>query len=86
MTTHLKTLVQHARETEMYGCTADALRRSVEATMTFKFDGAAGMGRIAMSIISDAQEEMAHGQISKANQSMNSAKWVIRTYLTPDRE
>jgi hypothetical protein len=40
---------------------------------------------IAMSMLSDAQEEIERGMQERARQTVNRAKWVIHTYWTaPD--
>lgn len=66
------------REIAMYGCTVDQLRESVERNITFKFSGPA---MCAMSMMSDAQEEMAYGMTENARKTINRAKWIISAYV-----
>ncbi len=72
---------REAREQRMYGCTVADLREAIEGSITFKFSGAA---MCAMSLMSDAQEEIAHGMSEHARQTLNRAKWVVSTYLMKD--
>jgi phosphate uptake regulator len=72
-----------AREIAMYGCTVESMRADMEDSISAKLSG---MGMVAMSILSDSQEEIQHGQPEAARQSINRAKWVIRTYwIEPTR-
>jgi len=65
----------------MYGCTIADMRAEIEDSITAKLSGYA---MVAMSILSDAQEEMERGMTERARQSINRAKWVIRTYCWTD--
>jgi len=73
---------QDQRQVKMFGCTSAELKESVEASPTFKFDGAA---MIVASMLSDAQEELAHGMSEEARQTLNRAKFVLFEYLKPAR-
>jgi hypothetical protein len=55
------------REIKMFGCTVADLTREV------------GEDRLAyaMSVLSDAQEELSMGRAERARQLMNVAKWAI---------
>ncbi len=83
---------QHKREVRMYGCTETQMRESVEESLTFRFSGPA---MYAMSLMSDCQEMLAHGNgqlgISGSpeidfmtsediRQMLNRAKWILSTY------
>lgn len=77
---------QQKREVRMYGCTEAQIREAIESSITFKISGPA---MCAMSILSDAQEVLAHDkggvydfmQVEDSRQAINRAKWVISTYL-----
>ena len=70
--------IQQDRERSMYGCTEADLRDSVESSITFKFSGPA---MVAASMMSDAQEEIAHGMEEAARKTLNRAKFVLFTYI-----
>jgi len=69
--------MDNAQQTRVYGCTLDDLKQSIESSLDFKFMGAYAC---AISMMSDAQEEIEHGMRERARQTINRAKWVIRTY------
>lgn len=73
-----KVLVQADRERAMYGCAIADFKESLEDSFTFKVSGPA---MIAMSLMSDAQEEMSHGMVENARQTLNRAKWVLSEYV-----
>ena len=58
----------------MYGCDIEAFKESVKDSFTYKFQG--GYMVIA-SLLSDAQEQLAHGQDFGARQTLNKAKALI---------
>lgn len=73
------------REVSMYGCTEAQMREAVEQSMTFRFSGP---GMMAMSLLSDAQEQIntEYGEVDymraeDARQTINRAKWIIATYV-----
>ena len=74
------------REIRMYGCTEAQMREAVEESLTFRFSGPA---MYAASILSDAQEMIAHDnagtysfmQVEDARQAINRAKWILFTYV-----
>jgi len=83
---------QQKREVRMYGCTQAEMREAVEESLTFRF---AGPVMYAMSLMSDCQEMLAHGngQIGISGepeidfhvsedirQMLNRAKWILSTY------
>jgi hypothetical protein len=64
----------------MFGCTATAFEAfiaSVDASITKQV---AGPGMVVMSLLSDAQEHMAHGDLDEARQTINRAKYLISHY------
>ena len=66
------------REIAMYGCQIAHFKESLEDSFTFKCSGPA---MCAMSLMSDAQEEMSHGMVENARQTINRAKWVLSEYV-----
>jgi Holliday junction resolvasome RuvABC DNA-binding subunit len=67
------------REIKCYGFTLERMREIFEESLTFRLYGP---GMMAMSLMSDAQEEIALGLSEKARQTLNQAKWVVHTYLS----
>lgn len=65
---------------QCYGCSEESLRKQVEGSLSVKIEGAGGYGMVAMSLLSDAQEVLEHGDPEKARQYINCAKWVISNY------
>lgn len=66
------------RQVSMFGCTTAQMREAVEESLSFRFSGPA---MYAMSMMSDAQEEIARGLDEDARQTLNRAKWIVSTYL-----
>lgn len=81
------------KEVRCYGCTVEEMREAVEESLTFRFSGPT---MYAMSLMSDCQEMLAHGNgqvgISGApevdfmvsediRQALNRAKWILSTYV-----
>ena len=58
----------------MYGCTQDDLGQM----MANPINRMGGIYMLTLSILSDAQEAMAHGDNETARQFINRAKYVIR--------
>ena len=58
------------RDLEMFGCTKADLVEMLE-------DSFGMQEMLAMSILSDAQHVMAHGDTETARQFINKAKWVM---------
>ena len=58
----------------MYGCDIEAFKESVKDSFTYKVTG--GYMVIA-SLLSDAQEQLAHGDDFGARQTLNKAKALI---------
>ncbi len=72
---------RQGRERLMYGCTVAEMTEAIEGSLTFKVAGAA---MCAMSLMSDAQEELQHGMTEQARQTLNRAKWVVSRHLMPE--
>jgi hypothetical protein len=70
------------RQIQMFGCTLEELKESVEDSITFKV---AGPVMYAMSVMSDAQEMMVRNMTEQARQSINVAKWVLSEYAMEKR-
>ena len=66
------------RERAMYGCSIADFKESMEDSFTFRVSGPA---MCAMSLMSDAQEEMAHGMVENARMTINRAKWILSEYV-----
>ncbi len=62
----------------MYGATIKDMEEQIGGSLTMKLSGPA---MCAMSLLSDAQEEIAHGQPEAARKTINRAKWTIATYI-----
>jgi len=65
------------RQVSMFGCTTEQMREAIEESLSFRFSGPA---MYAMSMMSDAQEEM-NWDKETARQTLNRAKWIVSTYL-----
>lgn len=59
---------------QMYGCDIDAFVASVAESFTYKVGG---INMIVAGLMSDAQEQMAFGDIEGARQSLNRAKALL---------
>ena len=79
------------REVGMYGCTVSQMREAVEESITFRFAGAPMM---VASIMSDCQEmlaqrvenQMADFMVREdVRQALNRAKWILSTYVMPQK-
>ena len=85
------------REVHTYGCTVAEMREAVEESLTFRFSGPV---MCAMSLMSDCQEMLAHGNgqlgisgspeitprvSDEIRQTLNRAKWILSTYATESR-
>ena len=69
-------------EKNMYGCSIEDFRESVEDSFTFKVSGYA---MVVAGLMSDAQEELAYGNNEGARQTLNRAKWVLFEYGMKER-
>jgi len=73
---------QEKNEVRMFGCTVAQMREAVEESLTFRFAGPAMM---AMSLMSDAQEEIVRELDEDARQTLNRAKWILSTYCMENK-
>jgi len=73
---------QEKSEVRMFGCTVAQMREAVEESLTFRF---AGPAMYAMSMMSDAQEEILRGLDEDARQTLNRAKWILSTYCMENK-
>ena len=73
---------QEVRQVRMFGCTEQQMREAVEQSLTFRFAGPAMM---AMSLMSDAQEEILRDMNEDARQTLNRAKWILSTYCMDNK-
>jgi hypothetical protein len=64
--------------TKVYGCDLARFDESVEKSTTFRFSG---VGMVAISILSDVQEMIAHGDEEGARQAINRVKHLIDKHV-----
>lgn len=79
---------RETRAMSMFGISTEQLQDMVETSIYRRLGPLAdvqGDVMLAMSILSDAQECMAHGDTETARQYINRAKYVLNYYVT-DRE
>ena len=62
------------REQQMYGCIADEFLAQIKDSCTYKMLGA---NMVVAGLMSDAQEEMSHGNAEAARLTLNRAKLVL---------
>jgi hypothetical protein len=62
------------REQSMYGCVADEFLAQIQDSCTYKMVGA---NMVVAGLMSDAQEEMAMGNVEAARLTLNRAKLVL---------
>jgi hypothetical protein len=60
-------------QTMMFGCMIQDIRDLISQSCT-------DAHHIALSLLSDAQEQMLHGAMLEARQTINRAKFIISTY------
>lgn len=65
---------QTISEYAMYGCNFQDFLDSVTDSITYKFSGG---NMIVASLMSDAQEQMAFGDVEGARKTLNRAKGVL---------
>jgi len=73
---------QEKRQVRMFGCTEAQMREAVEESLTFRFSGPA---MYAMSLMSDAQEEILRDMNEDARQTLNRAKWILSIYCMDNK-
>jgi hypothetical protein len=62
------------KEITMYGCDINEFVASVKDSITYKLSGA---NMVVAGLMSDAQEELAHGSAEGARQTLNRAKHIL---------
>jgi hypothetical protein len=65
---------QSNRDIQMYGCNFQDFLESVTDSITYQLTGA---NMVVAGLMSDAQEQMAFGDVEGARQSLNRAKGVL---------
>ncbi len=68
------TTTKQVREQAVYGCDIEDFVDSVVESITYKLSGA---NMIVAGLMSDAQEQMAHGDAEGARQTLNRAKHLL---------
>ncbi len=68
---------REARERAMFGCLVSDLRSFVAKYVGPESVHFTTRERAAVSLLSDAQEEMAMGMPERARQTINRAKWLL---------
>jgi hypothetical protein len=58
----------------MYGCDINAFMANVTRSLTYKYSGA---NMVVAGLMSDAQEQMAYGDVEGARQTLNRAKALL---------
>ena len=58
----------------MYGCDINAFMANVTRSLTYKCSGA---NMVVAGLMSDAQEQMAYGDVEGARQTLNRAKALL---------
>ena len=75
MTNATQTTAQEERNMNMYGVAdIDAYVESVKESITYQFTGA---NMVVAGLMSDAQEQLAHGDNEGARQTLNRAKHLL---------
>jgi hypothetical protein len=64
---------------QCYGCTEQAMRNGLAQDITAKLTG--GYHMVVAGLMSDAQEEIEHGDPERARQTLNRAKFVLFNYV-----
>jgi hypothetical protein len=62
------------KEITMYGCDINEFVASIKDSITYKLSGA---NMVVAGLMSDAQEELAHGAEERARQTLNRAKHIL---------
>ena len=70
------------RDVQMFGAPWEDIKESIEDSITFKYCGPA---MVAMSYMSDAQEEMSSAHVERARQMINVAKRILADYVMEKR-
>lgn len=63
-----------SKDQQMYGCNIEEFLESITESVTYKVTGAS---MVVAGLMSDAQEQLAHGDHEGARQTLNRAKHVL---------
>lgn len=63
-----------SKEITMYGCDINEFVASIKDSITYQLTGA---NMVVAGLMSDAQEELAHGGEERARQTLNRAKHIL---------
>ena len=83
---------QEQRQVRIYGCTIEQMKDAVDQSLTYRF---AGPVMYVSSMMSDAQEMVAHGPydgdtlaniLEDQRQLLNRTKWILANYCMPQQE
>ena len=73
-------------DTQMFGCTQEAMDDLYEANLYRSVLGdKTGCLMLAMGILSDAQEVMAHGNTEQARQFINKSKYILSKLMDEEQ-
>lgn len=70
-------------ELKAFGCLIDDFKASLKNSIDFKLDRPA---MVALSLMSDAQEEINLKLYNCASQTLNRAKWILSEYVMDQRD
>jgi len=62
------------KQITMYGCDIEAFVTDIKDSITYRLTGA---NMVVAGLMSDAQEELAHGNAEGARQTLNRAKHIL---------
>jgi hypothetical protein len=62
------------KQITMYGCDINEFVEDIKDSITYKLSGA---NMVVAGLMSDAQEELAHGSAESARQTLNRAKHIL---------
>lgn len=69
------------KQITMYGCDINEFVEDIKDSITYRLTGA---NMVVAGLMSDAQEELAHGSAESARQTLNRAKHIL--FLIMDGE
>jgi hypothetical protein len=70
-----------SNEIKMFGCTKAELIESVETELFGDDSKVRDAAMMAMSIMSDCQEQLVRGYTEEVRQGLNRAKFILSTYV-----
>ena len=62
------------KQITMYGCDINEFIEDIKSSITYKLSGA---NMVVAGLMSDSQEELAHGSAEGARQTLNRAKHIL---------